>query len=135
MEFPDAWLVPSLGRLQGPDEEGFYAIDVPLEPFEMDGELVDTSIRLDFVPLPVPHAQAATGREFSVPVNPQDGAIDASVYLDGRHNPIDVTEIAFGRVKDGTVDVTLTMRILFEFEGSDFADRDAVLEAILRLPD
>jgi hypothetical protein len=55
--------------------------------------LIETEIVCDFIDLPGSDLTALSGHSFDFPVNPVDGYIDASVYLGGAHNPIDLTRI------------------------------------------
>jgi hypothetical protein len=133
-DFPDQWLTPKLGGLRGPDEDGLYGIEIPLEPFDAGlGGIEETSIRLEQIAFHAASAADLSEREFSFPVNPNEGYIDGSIYLTGAHNPVDVTRISFGRLEEDKIEATLTMRLLFEFEGSGFADRDAELTAVLQI--
>lgn len=66
-------------------------------------------------------------------MNPKEGYIDGSLYLTVAHNPVDVTRIAFGPLQGEKMEATFTMRLLLEFEGSGFADRDAEVTAMVHV--
>ena len=79
---------------QGPD--GLASLQVRLEPFDIDGETVCTSLRLDRIPGLGDDLLSCAGRRLSFPLNPSDGYIDGSIYFASRHHPVDVTEMSFG---------------------------------------
>ncbi len=95
----------------------FFDIEIPLQPFEFDGELQKTAVRLDFIRFPVSDWRQLQNREFRFPVNPQPGYIDGSVYLGDAHNPTDVTRIRFGPLAGRSLQAELDVRFNFEYEG------------------
>ena len=96
-------------------------IRVPLKPFALEGATIETSVRLDFVRLPATDLDALSHRTFDFALNPDEGYIDGSIYMDGAHHPVDVSKIAFGRAVDDTIHAAFTSVIDFAFEGlSDF---------------
>jgi hypothetical protein len=131
-EFPDTWLVPWPGTIRPSRLKG-YEIEIPIAPFELPEGWVETSIRLDFVELP--ELGDIEARTFPFPTSPEPGYIDGSIYLRETHNPVDITEVEFGSWQEDEIEATLRMRILFEFEGTGFRDRDAVLTTTLRRSD
>ncbi|WP_280298033.1 hypothetical protein [Nocardia neocaledoniensis] len=94
---------------------------------------VDTELRLDFVELPGPGLKDLCQQAFDLPINPEAGYIDASIYLGGGHCPIDVTRIEFGAVTNNAITATLHAYFDFEAEAVEIANRNAVLTADLRL--
>ena len=106
-----------------PLPSGFFAgsgglsIEIPLTPFTIDGNLIETVIHLDGVALPTDDVLKLSGMTFSFPVNPEAGYIDGSIYVQHAHHPVDVTSIRFGRVTDNAVEADFEMVLLFEFEG------------------
>ncbi|MBW8309394.1 MAG: hypothetical protein K0M45_07165 [Candidatus Paracaedibacteraceae bacterium] len=76
--------------------QGRYSIELSLEPFRWGDEEVNTSIKLDFINLKGLPFKELSNKAFPFPINPEDGYIDGSVYLESTHNPIDVTLISFG---------------------------------------
>ncbi|HEX4960354.1 MAG TPA: hypothetical protein VF173_05920 [Thermoanaerobaculia bacterium] len=95
----------------------FYRIEIPLEPFTFQGETQETSVRMDFIRLPVQSWRQLPGREFRFPVNPEDGYIDGSICLGRAHNPADTTRIAFGELRGNVFTVTFDITFDFTFEG------------------
>jgi hypothetical protein len=91
----------------------FYRIDIPLEPFAFDGRTQETAVRTDFIRFPVRDWRQLPNREFTFPVNPEEGYIDGSIYLGRAHNPADVTRIAFGSL-DGDI-LAARVNISFDF--------------------
>jgi hypothetical protein len=69
----------------------------------------------------------------SFPANPIDGYVDASIYLDNAHNPIEITTINFGVVDHRTVPVQIIGTVLFEFEGWRWANCPITFETTLTL--
>jgi hypothetical protein len=136
--FPVELLVPTGGTLAGFDEDleaagDDFSIEIALEPFELEGEEVETSIRLDAIELDVEHARELEGRTFAFPTNPEEGYVDGSVYLGGAHNPVDVHEIRFGRLRGRTIDAAFRVTLDFEYEGVGFATTPHELAATLEL--
>jgi hypothetical protein len=116
-DFPVEKLKPLPGRLSaGPVG---LSIEIPLVPFTLDGELVQTSIYLGGVSLPSPDVLKLAGQTFSFPVNPTPGHIDGSAYVQHAHHPVDVTSIRFGRADGDAVETALDLLFVFEFEGLD----------------
>jgi hypothetical protein len=116
-DFPVEKLKPLLGRLLA--EPVGLSIEIPLAPFTIDGEVVETSISLGGVSLPTPDVLKLSGQTFSFPVNPKPGYIDGSVYVQHAHLPVDVTSIRFGNADNDAVEVELDLLFVFEFEGLD----------------
>lgn len=102
---------------QGPDA----SLTLTLAPFEMtfDGntETVETVARFDGIDLPETSARALENQSFPVPVNPEEGYIDGSIYLSHAHHPVDVTDMTFGPISGDHLPVTLTTRMVLSFEG------------------
>ena len=129
--FPQDTLVANEGTLT--QEEDWFNISIPVAPFSLDGEIVTTSFELESIDLGTQSVAELANKTFVFPVNPEDGYIDGSIYLANAHNPADVTEIAFGPYNDSTISTTITLRILFSFEGSAFPDTDLVLNTPLKV--
>lgn len=151
-ELPDDLLRPEPGRIvyispqrPGPSA-GTWAITVPLAPFSAadeydpatfrsgtDGpEIIETDVAGEFVDLPGDDLAALSDRTFDFPVNPHDGYIDASIYLGGGHNPVDITRMEFGAARSQSIDVALHAAFDFDQEGVEIANRSAVLNVTLR---
>jgi len=84
------------------------SIEVILMPFLYKGELVTTSIRLDGIAgLPM-DLKKVTGKAFLYPINPLDGYMDGSMYVQGRHWPVDISRLAFGSVGSHFVSTSMS---------------------------
>jgi hypothetical protein len=92
-------------------------IHIPIAKFVLDGEVIDTAIRLDSISL-ASTLNNMIGKIISFPINPAEGYIDGSIYLKGAHNPVDVTEIKFLKLEDSLITIEITMHFTFEFEVS-----------------
>lgn len=103
--FPVHLLKPAFARywpFHGPTQRA--AIHVPLHPFMLESEVVETCIRLDCIALDLSNLQTLENRSHHFPVTPEDGYIDGSLYLQGRHVPVDATLLSFGALApDGLV--------------------------------
>ena len=97
----------------------FFYIEIPVEPFDYGDSTHRTSLRLDFIELPVRSWRELKGREFSFPTNPDPGFIDGSLYLDGAHNPADVTLIRFGEPNTDVVPIAIKGSLDFTIEGPE----------------
>ncbi|MBX9677767.1 MAG: hypothetical protein K2X38_03305 [Gemmataceae bacterium] len=95
----------------------FFKIEIPLNPFQFQGETQVTSVRLDFIDFGVFDWKELPNREFRFPKNPEDGYIDGSMYLGGTHNPADCTRIRFGNLEQKTLPTSLDIEFDFTYEG------------------
>ncbi len=111
-------------------DEYTYAFNIPISPFELDEENVETSLRLDFIKLSKP-IENYIDETVAFPVNPNEGYIDGSIYLKGAHNPVDVTAIKFIKLQDGILKVEMNMDFIFEFEGIGFKNENLITEITL----
>ena len=122
-----------------------WSIVVPLEPFSSDDQystdwrpgtggphVVSTEVILDGIELPATEIGDLAGETFTFPRNPEDGYIDGSVYVGATHNPVDVTEIQFGRPAKGGIPAALTCDFVFEFELAGVPNQFMRLETMLR---
>lgn len=130
--FPTDRIKPRLGKIRG--TPGNYSIEIPLAPFEIDDlEFEETAIELEGVSLPSLDWRDLQGKRFEFPVNPEEGFIDASVYIEHAHHPVDVTAITFIEGGEKRLKARLTLRFLFEQEGlEDYEDTDAELTVELK---
>ncbi len=106
----------------------FFNIEIPLEPINMaklwdddEDENYETSFRLDGIKLGIKSLKELENQTFTFPINPEEGYIDGSIYLFDVHNIIDVTNITFGEFQNQSIPIKITLRIDFEFEGTDYA--------------
>ena len=128
MRFPAENLMPKQATLSV-DASGSISMDFAFEYFELegqDGEAVsfDSSIRADLVHLPIADLKSLQNQGFDFPINPDDGYIDASVYICHAHNPVDISRIEFGALEGDVVRLKVFSRWLMEFEGTGFNDFD-----------
>lgn len=98
---------------------GDATITILLRPFLREGEIVDTSIRLEGIDLPSNLLRDLAGKAFEFPVNPDDGYIDGSIYLESAHHPVDVTSLNFSASRDGQLTLVVKGAYVFDFEGLD----------------
>ena len=129
--FPVDLLRPTEGVLSGAD--GVFALTIPLEPFELDDEEVETEIIVEGIEADAESLAALAGRTLTLSSNPEPGYADGSVYLVHAHVPFDVTRIAFGDFTNDVVEVKVSGRLLPECEGMEYEDADVVLQAQLRV--
>ncbi|WP_052380221.1 MULTISPECIES: hypothetical protein [unclassified Pseudoalteromonas] len=94
-------------------------INIELEPLEFEEEVNETSIQLDFIDIPFKSIADIEGKVFEFPVNPEDGYIDGSIYLNSQHIPVDITKIIFGKALDNKVNVHFIGVIPLADEGFD----------------
>ncbi len=96
---------------------GNVSIQILMAPFLENQEIVDASIHLDGIDLPSSMLKDLAGKSFEFPVNPHDGYIDGSIYLDNAHHPVDVTSLSFSRSRDGQLKLIVQGIYVFDFEG------------------
>lgn len=134
--FPVHLLVPLPARhwpRRGACQQG--AIQIPLRPFECEGERIDTRIRLDAIALDLSDFHALENHSHRFPVNPEDGYIDGCLYLQSRHVPVDVTELAFGALTPEGLPARLAGTLAFAAAGMHtWRDTPIVLSFLLELP-
>ena len=134
--FPHQLLTAAVARRQahsGPTQQA--AITIALHPFVLDGQPLDTLIRLDGIALDLGDPRRQAGCSHRFPVNPQHGYIDGSVYLLHRHVPLDVTELSFGTPGEWTLPARLTDTLAFSAAGiTAWSDTPLALAFALELP-
>jgi len=107
------------------------AIKIPLEPFNLDGKTIETSIQLEDVSISAANLRDLAGHTFEFPRNPEPGYIDGSIYIVHAHHPVDVTSIRFCDMRGDYIEAEFEMTFVFEFEGLDDY-RDAVTTLLVR---
>ena len=112
------------------DEENYYSIILPVSKFVLEEEIVSTSVQLYAIEL-LETLPSYIGKTISFPVNPNDGYIDGSVYLRNAHNPVNVSEIKFLKLKNELIEVEITMKFDFEYEGIEF--KNEILKTVVKL--
>jgi len=137
--FPVELLKPNIGVMRqvstavGPN----ITIEVPFAAFELpeleeDGP-ISTSLRLEFVNLPTADPSKLTGKEYRFPLNPASGYIDASIYIDSKHHPVDVTLLRFGAPSDDAIRLEIELEFVFEHEGlEDFSNTKWTCQTAVR---
>jgi hypothetical protein len=129
--FPSELLHPEIGFM-GPHPLKGYFIRVPLKPFQLLGDTVKTSARLDCVSLPTSDLSKLSDQALTYPLNPEGDYIDGSIYIGGAHHPPDVVEIFFGKGNGNCIKAVIACNINFEFEGlENFRKTAWKLEAML----
>ena len=132
--FPKNKIKPIKGELSGSD--GDASIEILLEKFELEvegySEEVETSIRLDSIDIPT-SPEVIEDKVFQFPVNPNVGYIDGSIYFFAAHNPVDVTKITFGKIKNGILPITLECKWVLEYERTGFSNFESKIEANIEL--
>jgi hypothetical protein len=128
--FPVELLKPLPGLLF--DDSLGIDIEIPFSPFTLDDALVETSMRLDGVILPMTDLQVLSGQVFHFPVNPEPGYIDGSIYIEHAHHPTNVTWILFGHAEGDSIEAKFQVHFLFEFEGlGDYSNTSATVTSRL----
>jgi hypothetical protein len=96
------------------------AIDITdLSEYETD-KAYKTRISLDWIKLNVAKLEDIANKTFSFPINPEDGYIDASMYMFHAHNMIYTTSMTFGAFENQKIPFKATLQIDFEYEGTDY---------------
>jgi hypothetical protein len=135
-DFPVHLLKPAPARYwpcHGPSQEA--AIHIPLQAFALQKEAVETSIRLDGIALDLSDTHAHENHDHHFPVNPEEGYIDGSVYLQGRHVPVDITLLSFGAATPDGLPARLAGTIAFAAAGlNEWRDVPLELSFMLELP-
>ncbi len=116
------------------DPKGGVSITVNLRPFKLDGESISTDVCIEDVAVGCHDFAALAGREYHfIPL--ADDAPGASLYLRGRHHPVDVTTVAVGPLGDD--EMPLHMRGAIEYTAFHSAETHAIpfdWHTRLRLP-
>jgi hypothetical protein len=114
-------------------QDGEWKIVLPIEPFELDGEIIETAIYLESISIPTDSLKQLEDRKFQFPEYPEDGYIDSSVYLKNVHNPITVKTITFKKhnARKNTIHAELEME--FNFEVIDLKNEFCILKTLLSL--
>lgn len=95
----------------------YFDITIPLEPFQFEGELQETSVRLNFIDFKLRDWHELEQNAFRFPRNPDSGYIDGSVYVCGVHAPADATQIQFGKFNGVVLPTVIDLEFDFTYEG------------------
>ena len=132
--FPKDKILPIEGNLSNIDD--YISLEIILKPFELSiddySEDVETSIRLDGINIPS-NPNLLEEKEFNFPINPNEGYIDGSIYFFAAHNPVDVTKMTFGKIKDNKLPVTMYTNWVLEFEGTGFENFTCEIQTNIKL--
>jgi len=139
-QFPKDLIRPLKAVLTRQPNSATIVID--LEPFELPNIAVESDIVLDGIALNEFDLEALEGQVLTFPVNPDNGYIDGSLYIEHAHHPVDVTKIEFDAPSGPTCLVSFTIRFLLSFEGlrdydadEDYEDFDLRLTTKLAIGD
>ena len=134
-------IVPKGGKIDGLIFENdyvnipmtlFYSIEVELETFEIDNEITDTSLILDFISFNINDLKELENRAFDFRIYPEKNYIDASVYILWTHHPVSVSKLTFGKIDNGYIAITINYNI--EYLHSNVQDSMVrTLSTILKL--
>lgn len=134
-------IVPKGGKIDGLIFENdyvnipmtlLYSIEVELETFEIDNEITDTSLILDFISFNINDLKEFENRAFDFRIYPENNYIDASVYILWTHHPVSVSKLTFGKIDNGYIAITINYNI--EYLHSNVQDSMVrTLSTILKL--
>lgn len=110
----------------------FLSISIDLDEIEFQNKTEETCIQLDFIKIHFRSFSDLQDKEFEFPVNPEEGYIDGSVYLDGQHIPVDVTKISFCSFDGDNIKARILGMVLFDYCGYKDPNQEFDLEATLR---
>ncbi len=133
--FPTELLKPQTGIFLG--DAGHRELIIPLAPFAFASlGSVETELRITW-PAKLATAPATlAGRMFEFPVNPEPGYIDASIYLDGAHHPVDIHAIHFGAASATTISASFKTMLILGFEGlRPYEDTPWHFDAVVKFPE
>ena len=91
----------------------FYSIEVELETFEIENEITDTSLILDFISFNINDLKELENRAFDFRIYPEKNYIDASVYILWTHHPVSVSKLTFGKIDNGYIAITIDYNIQY----------------------
>jgi hypothetical protein len=97
-KLPSSFFEISAGFMVREKDSCEYSIELPILPFMFEEEETITSIRLNRVDFKTANLNWLSDKDFEFSANPEPGYIDASVYLGGIHNPVDVKKISFSKI-------------------------------------
>ena len=115
-------IVPKGGKIDGLIFENdyvnipmtlFYSIEVELETFEIENEITDTSLILDFISFNINDLKELENRAFDFRIYPEKNYIDASVYILWTHHPVSVSKLTFGKIDNGYIAITIDYNIQY----------------------
>jgi len=122
-KFPDNLLVARPAVLGGTPGDAW--LNVPLEPFVLEGATNATALILEGIGLETLELKDLQGKRF-------DGAVDGSIYIQHAHHPFDVTALVFGTLHSGGLPLSIKGRLELEHEGLyDYASTQVVIHTVV----
>lgn len=98
-------------RRVGVERGLFFCWSVSFEPIEIDGEEELPTCIFEFFRLGAHSWPDLAGREFPVPNLESFDDGEASMYLDGEHQPLEVPELRFGRLDGNRLGVSFRAQV------------------------
>jgi len=94
-----------------------HRIEIPLKPFdsgfEYETQPLETTLVFDFLKLDLRNPNELNGISIS---SDKESDVDASVYVGSVHNPLDIDNLTFNKVKENEYEVNGKIMIDFEHE-------------------
>lgn len=91
-----------------------YKMELIIEPFELDNEIVETKICMENISMP-DEITNLENKDFVFPEYPIVGYIDGSIYLKNIHNPITIKMISFQNYSNSNKTLKVKVKIVFDF--------------------
>ncbi|AMG66533.1 hypothetical protein [Providencia stuartii] len=88
-------------------------IKIMMKPFLWCGDLIDTSLVMNNVSLPSLVLRELAGSSFDF----RNDDIDASIYIDHAHHPVDIKSIKFVLSRHDDLTIVIAGTYIFEHEG------------------
>lgn len=110
---------PANGKITGYDGPSGRTAKIEI-PVMLDGPVDEkgSDVRLEFIEFPnAALLSDLSNREFTFPINPDEGYIDGSIYVGHAHNPCDVVRIKFGQLESNMIPAEIWGKIDFDYEG------------------
>ena len=105
-------------------------IELSIKPFELDGEVIQTTIFIEDIALPIDVCNIEN-KEFLFAYYPQEGYIDSSMYLKNIHNPITVKIITFKEYNKHSNTIRAEFDMIFDFEVIDLKNETYRFSTVL----
>ncbi len=125
MNFPVNLLRVEKARLYG--VRGSYSVDINIAPFFLEccqEECFDQPIIINGLPIDEEKLEEMAGRCYQFPKSDERShLVDASVYVQHAHHPVDVNSVSFGNIQNGRMSIEIDLTFIFSFEGlCDYGD-------------
>lgn len=109
----------------------FLSIRIDLEEFQFQSEFEDTCIQLDFIKMKFNSFLDIENKEIEFALNPEDGYIDGSIYLDSQHVPVDISKISFSSFDKDNINAKFKGVVLFDYCGYEDLNQEFIIETTL----